>query len=281
MLRRGFEPRSWAREALEEGIDYSKDRKHFIIWMKERCSTEHADDMVKYLDRYLTTKVSNPRQMFELIGTVEKGKRHFCMAIRDLLKYYETFSLMDEASLIKYRKVVKIPRTNIDNYIPEDEKVVLAFGKVNDERYKIFFKLLAFSGIRLREALYLLNHFDAERVILNKEIAKYPLSLERGTKRVFYAYLPKKFANEVKRMDLKEANAEQYVRRRMPPKHLRKWQYNFLIYNGIPENVCDFIQGRAPSTVGSMHYLAKVKQADVWYAKIVPALLTIFPSEAS
>ena len=122
MLRRGFEPRSWAREALEKRIDYSKDRKNFIIWMKERCSTGHTDDMVKYLDRYLTTKVSNPRQLFELIGTVEKGKRHFYMAIRDLLKYYEIFSLMDEASLIKYRKVVKIPKTNIDNYIPEDEK---------------------------------------------------------------------------------------------------------------------------------------------------------------
>ena len=124
MLRRGFEPRSWAREALEKRIDYSKDRKNFIIWMKERCSIGHTDDMVKYLDRYLTTKVSNPRQLFELIGTVEKGKRHFYMAIRDLLKYYEIFSLMDEASLIKYRKVVKIPKTNIDNYIPEDEKIM-------------------------------------------------------------------------------------------------------------------------------------------------------------
>ena len=248
--------------------------------MKERCSIGHTDDMVKYLDRYLTTKVSNPRQLFELIGTVEKGKRHFSMAIRDLLKYYEAFSLMDEASLIRYRKVVKIPKTNIDNYIPEDEKIILAFKKVSDTRYRILFKLLAFSGIRLREALYLLNHFDTERVILNKEIAKYPLGLERGTKRVFYAYLPKKFANEVKRMDLKEANAERYIARRLPGKYLRKWQYNFLIYNGIPESVCDFIQGRAPSTVGSMHYLAKVKQADEWYAKVIPELLALFSSES-
>jgi len=158
-------------------------------------------------------------------------------------------------------------------------KIILAFEKVNDERYRMLFKLLAFSGIRLREALYLLNYFDAERVIPNNQIAKYPLGLERGTKRVFYAYLPKKIANEVKRMDLKEANAEQYVRRRMPPKYLRKWQYNFLIYNGIPESVCDFIQGRAPSTVGSMHYLAKVKQADEWYAKVMPELLALFSSE--
>jgi len=279
MLRLGFEPRSWAREALEKRIDYSKDRKNFIMWMKERCSIGHADDMVKYLDRYLTTKVSNPRRLFELIGTVEKGKRHFCMAIRDLLKYYEAFSLMDEASLIKYRKVVKIPKTNIDNYIPEDEKIILAFEKVSDTRYRMLFKLLAFSGIRLREALYLLNNFDAEKVILNKEIAKYPLGLERGTKRVFYAYIPKQFSEEIKRADLKEANAERYIARRLPAKYLRKWQYNFLIYNCVPESVCDFIQGRAPSTVGSLHYLSKVKQADEWYAKIVPALLPLFSSE--
>jgi len=56
MLRLGFEPRSWAREALERRIDYSKDRKNFIIWMKEWCSTEHVDDMVKYIDRDLTVR---------------------------------------------------------------------------------------------------------------------------------------------------------------------------------------------------------------------------------
>ncbi|NOR78282.1 MAG: integrase, partial [Methanophagales archaeon] len=50
-------------------------------------------------------------------------------------------------------------------------KIILAFEKVSDTRYRTLFKLLAFSGIRLREALYLLNHFDTERVILNKEIA--------------------------------------------------------------------------------------------------------------
>jgi len=65
----------------------------------------------------------------------------------------------------------------------------------------------------------------------------------------------------------------------MPSKYLRKWQYNFLIANNVPESVADFIQGRAPSTVGSMHYLAKVKQADEWYAKVVSQLLSLFPSE--
>ncbi len=37
-----------------------------------------------------------------------------------------------------------------------------------------------------------------------------------------------------------------------------------------------FIQGRASITVGSMHYLAKVKQADEWYSRVADKLLEIF-----
>ena len=59
-------------------------------------------------------------------------------------------------------------------------------------------------------------------------------------------------------------DAQQYLGRHLPAKYLRKWHFNFLILNNVPESVADFIQGRAPSTVGSMHYLAKVKQADEW-----------------
>ena len=231
MLRRGFEPRSWAREAV---LDFKKDKKEFLAWMKARCSTEHVNSIVSYLDKYLTMPVSNPRRLFELTESVEKGKRHFCMGIRDLLKYYEAFSLMDDESLIKYRKVVKIPRTNTDNFVPENVKVISAFSKVEDERYKILFKLLAYSGIRLREAIYLLNNFDAERLISNNEIAKYPLGLERGTKRVFYAYIPKQFTNEVEKLDLKEANAERYIARRLPSKYIRKWHFNFLSLHNVP-----------------------------------------------
>jgi len=239
------------------------------------CSIEHAEAMVSYLNRYLTMPISNHIELFSLIERVEKGKRHFCMGIRDLLKYYEAFSLMDEESLIKYRKVVRIPKTNIDNFIPEDEKVILAFRKLNDERYRILYKLLVFSGIRLKEAVYLLNNLDEERIITNGEIAKYPLSLERKTKRAFYAYMPKEFVSEVERIDLEETSARQYIARRLPSKYLRKWNYNFLILNNIPESVADYIQGRAPSTVGSMHYLAKVRQGDEWYAKVIPKLLNI------
>jgi hypothetical protein len=67
-------------------------------------------------------------------------------------------------------------------------------------------------------------------------------------------------------MKLDLVDAQQYLGR--PPCKIPR-HFNLLILNNVPESVADFIQGRAPSTVGSMHYLAKVKQADEWYAKVV------------
>ncbi|MHB1806782.1 MAG: integrase [Thermoplasmataceae archaeon] len=61
----------------------------------------------------------------------------------------------------------------------------------------------------------------------------------------------------------------------MAPKYIRKWFYNFLILNNVPESVADFIEGRAPESVGPMHYLANVKQADYWYGLILKTLEAI------
>ena len=59
-------------------------------------------------------------------------------------------------------------------------------------------------------------------------------------------------------------------------KYLRKWQYNFMLYNQIPESVADFIQGRASKGVSANHYLARSQQAEFWYSKIVSTLENVF-----
>jgi len=154
----------------------------FIKWLKANYSEQYVKDIISYLDRYMEEVVNDQMELFKIINSVKKGKRQLCLGIRALLNFYETFNLMSEESLMKYRKVVKIPRTNSDDYIPEDSKVIEAFKKFEDERYRILFKLLAFSGIRLKEAIYLLNSFNKDRLILSDKIAKYPLSLDRKTK---------------------------------------------------------------------------------------------------
>jgi len=83
--------------------------------------------------------------------------------------------------------------------------------------------------------------------------------------------MPLEFAKQLKRIEL-GVNPRQYFhsgKGLLALKYLRKWNYNFMISNGVPESICDFIQGRALRTVGSLHYLAKMKQADEFYSRIV------------
>jgi intergrase/recombinase len=269
-------PVTGSKDVKINKFDYRNNREGFKKWMNANCSTEHSNAIVAYLDRYLTTAIDNPIDLFFLIENVKKGKRQFSMGIRDLLKYLEAFSLIDEDSLIRYRKVVKIPKANTDNFVPDDEQVISALNKIEDKQYRLVYKLLVYSGIRLREGVYLLNNYRENRIITNGVIAKYPLSLERKTKKVYYAYMPEEFSYEVKRLDLKEPAVRQHIaRRQLASKYLRKWHYNFLISNNVPESVSDYIQGRSPSTVGSMHYLAKTQQADLWYGKVVDKLLDL------
>ena len=54
-----------------------------------------------------------------------------------------------------------------------------------------------------------------------------------------------------------------------PPNVWENGTNNVLILNCVPESVADFIQGRASITVGSIHYLAKVKQADECVAELL------------
>ncbi len=238
--------------------------------MAERCSEEYVKQIISYLDKHLTHPIKTPEQLVHVLSTVNKGKRHFIAGLRNLLNYYEIFHNVNPEQLAPYRKILKIPKTNPDNYVPETEQILNAYKLIEDERYRLLFKLLVYSGLRLKEAVYLLNNYNSSRILINGKIAKCPLSLDRKTKRSFYAYIPRHFALTLKPITLNEDAARQYISSRgLPVKYIRKWQYNFLISNGVPESVADFIQGRASITVGSMHYLAKVKQADEWYSRVV------------
>ncbi len=244
-------------------------------------SKSHAEKLLYYLNKYFTEPVKSSKEIVKVINKIKAGRRHFCMGVRNLLKFYEENELMSNELIEKYRKVVKIPQTGVDTFIPTDEQVISAYKKAKDERYKFLFKVLAVSGLRLCEGVWLFNNFEPKRLMITDKIAKYPLNLDRQTKRAHFAFMPLNVAKELRKIKLTFMNAQSYITKRMglPAKYIRKWHYNFLILNGVPESVADFIQGRASITVGSMHYLAKVKQADEWYSRIVDKLTEIFSSE--
>ena len=182
--------------------------------------------------------------------------------------------LISEDAAIYFRRALPSRSSEPDGYVPTDESVKEAFNKIRKERDRLFFQILAFSGIRITELVKMLKEFDKSRLITENGISKYPLNYNRGDKRSQYVYLPSELTKRLHRFYIHKDTVSRELRKYgIAPKYLRKWFYNFLIMNNVPESVADFIEGRSPESVGSMHYLAKVKQADYWYEKVISVMM--------
>ena len=258
-------------------LNYSVIRESFTSWLRANYSEGYTLDCLSYLDKHLIESVASPKDLVAIENGIEHGKRHFCLAIRALLNYLEATSIIDEDSLFRYRKAVRVPKTGSDDFIPDVDEVIETYQKITSESYRLLYKLILYSGIRLVEAVHILTTYDRGNLMVNGRIAKYSLNMVRGTKRAIYAYVPLGFSRELRKaQDCAKANTYfRSCRGRLPLKYLRKWHYNFLISQGVPESVTDFIQGRALSSVGSMHYLAKARQADDWYSRVSGAFPTL------
>ncbi len=243
------------------------------MWLMDRNYNErYKKNIISYLDKYLLGKtIYSPTDISE-IRRISSSKKEITIAIRVLLNYCEEMDLLDEDFITKLRKPLKVVRTKSDNYVPDDKKIIEAYKKINP-RYKTIFKLFLFSGIRITEAVQFLKEYERDKVVINGNVARYPLFALRKNKRSYFVYFPTAIIDEIKKMDVTDrAISSAFRKAKMPAKYLRKWNYNFLIMHNVPESVADFLQGRAAISVGSMHYLAKVKQADYWYGKVVTEL---------
>ncbi len=242
--------------------------------MKNRIDERTAEKYLKYLDKYLQKPLRTPKEFLSLIRSIDKPgvRRWFIKGFRNLLNYLEEVEGYPDLLLERLRKVAKTEPSGVREVYISTEELVEAYRHIS-ERYRVLFRLLVYSGIRLEHAVQMLATFDPSNLVIREEfgIARYPLAwTSKGRKREFWAYLPLEFAKELKPMDLKAGTAKEGIRYgRVSASTLRKWNYNFLIMNGVPESVADFIQGRASVTVGSSHYLAKTRQADEWYSRVV------------
>lgn len=78
--------------------------------------------------------------------------------------------------------MIKIARTGSDDFVPDTTQVVSAFARIAAD-YQQLFALIFYSGIRVNEAVILIQTFARERLMTNGSVAKYPLSLDRDTKK--------------------------------------------------------------------------------------------------
>ncbi len=257
---------------------YAKNRKGFVRYLTNRVkkgelSEETAKDYISALDRNLE-HVFYPDELEELILNVRGDK--FAKAVRNFLNYLEEkeTTAINGIDLDRWRKKAVIRRYQAREIFISDEELREAYyshiRKIKDGEVELIFLALVYSGLRLRHVWEALRNFDPANVVkVNDKVCRYPVAFtSKGKKKAFWLYFPSWL--EIKPIS-KNYNyfEENIIYKRVSANTIRKWNYNFLIFNGVPESVADFIQGRASVTVGSSHYLAKTKQADEWYSRIV------------
>jgi len=241
----------------------------FSQWFRTKnLSPGYSRAITNYLKKYLKDDITSVRELSTLLNSVKA--KYLSISIRVYLNFLTEYNITTDEDMVHFRKILKSHRSNSDNFVPTDEQIKIAYHKTRNGRHKTIFLLLAYSGIRITEAVKMLSEFDTNKLIVNGDIAKYPLSYNRGQKRLSYVYMPKEFALTLHKMHSSQKVVMTIKHQSgLSPKYLRKWFYNFLILNNVPESVADFIEGRAPESVGSMHYLSRVKQADYWYEKVL------------
>ena len=116
-----------------------------------------------------------------------------------------------------------------------------------------------------------LKHYDEKKFTIHSNFVSYNVSDLRHTKNINNIYLPLFVYKKLQRVTNTYNSLRQKYKDKgvtFTLKYLRKWHYNFLLYNNVPESVADFIQGRASKSISANHYLAKAQQVEFWYPKV-------------
>ncbi|MFG1460298.1 MAG: integrase [Thermoplasmataceae archaeon] len=249
----------------------------FRTWLKaNRADKRYIESLESYLTKYFTGLVLNtPQNIVEYISRMKTTSKYPILALRLYIKYLEETDQITAEHSQHLKKVLKVKKSKPDTYVPTDDRVKEAYHKLKDDRDKLIFEILAYSGVRVTEMVKMLKEFEPNNLVKNEKFGRYSLNYSRGQKRSYYIYMPLEVSDKVKRfykIGNKEITKIIGLRSGLSPKYLRKWFFNKTIMSGVPESVADFYEGRSPATVGSANYMDKTRQADHYYEKVVDIL---------
>ncbi|WP_319507733.1 integrase [uncultured Methanolobus sp.] len=250
---------------------WTHHRESFKNWLNAKdVSKTTKRDYYNALKRFFSTESVQRPQDFRKLDLRDKEER----GLRNLLNYFEDEDVDDVCghTIQKWRRYIKIKKSNVFEVYVTDEEIQEAYESYPED-LKPIYKLLMYSGNRLSHVHKMLKTFDERNIVVDGEVAHYPsAAFSSGTKKTFQIYFPSSFITTLKSID-KVYGYDCYAKRirynRVCAKTIRKWHLNLMIKEGVTESLADFIQGRAPATVGSAHYLNKVQQSKEAYRKIV------------
>jgi len=229
--------------------------------------------MVHYLDRYVTV-IRSPMDVIRLFSGLSVGQQHHLnRALRAFFNFLEMMGV-EKAWLDGLRKAIPKDQIGIDVKVPDEQAIKRDLARIPaiGLKYQALWHLCLDSGIRLIEAIHLINDFTPEKLQEVNGFYRYRIGEFRGNKQAYFVYFTKhtlQLIQSVSREKIDRPNASDYFCKHgcTSPKYLRKFAFDKMIELEIPESVSDFIEGRVPKRVGAKHYMVLMRQADRFYGK--------------
>ncbi|MFC1487066.1 integrase [Thermoproteota archaeon] len=251
-------------------VSFIDKRKEFIEYLQVNGYYDTTvEDVLRYLDKY-PVSFREPQDVISLFCKVKRAKRHVILAIRLLLNFHETLGF-DKYYLDRFRNAIPKVRCGIDLKIPSETQIIDSLGKLEDSpiKYKGLYNLLTDSGLRLVEAVHLINCFRGADKI--NGFYRCVVGEFRGNKQAYYGHFSEKTLQSIKDVneELNPRTASHYYPKMgyVSAKYIRKFVFDKMIELEIPESIADFIQGRVPQRVGAKHYMALARQASKYYPR--------------
>jgi intergrase/recombinase len=257
-------------------MNWRQIRSDFVKWIQSKnYDREYTKRIVSELDKRVAA-FTGPLDVSCVFTGLTPGQAHnLNRAVRAFFRFYEEIAGVDERELSVYRKAIPKDEIGFDVRIPNEKRIINSLQQLTnaDPKYRAVYEQILDSGLRLREAVRLINLFGQNDVEKLRNFCVAPLGFFRKTKLSYFAFFTKGTMDLIKvagATNMTAGNVSGYFGKRrglVDCKYLRKFAFDTMIDLGIPESVADFIQGRTPKTEGSRHYMVLVRQAKKFYPR--------------
>jgi len=251
-------------------LNWRNHKEMLVKWMVSRgYSDQYRKDVLRYLSRYVG-EICGPSDVIDVCSNVQRGRRHLVLALRVLFNFYEAMGV-DREFLQALRDALPKVKCGIDLKIPSESEIVESLRRLIRAplKYQALYSLLLDSGLRLIEAIRMINSFDGAESV--NGFYRCALAMFRGEKQAYYCHFTEATYRLILKVDEKidYGSAFCYYKKMgyVRPKYLRKFVFDKMVELGIPESVADFIEGRVPRTIGAKHYMALARQSGEYYPR--------------
>ena len=256
-------------------IDFELVEDDFSLWLKSRGLSEGYVRQMLSCFRRFGAEIKGPMDVVKVFSGLSRGQKHkMIRAVRNLFNFYEAQGV-SKAWLDVLRKNIPRDEVGVDLMVPTEEAIAESLRKLSKPRFMRLFavyNLVLDSGLRLVEAVRLINSLSTVQVQRQNGFWVAIIGSFRGTKVAYFGY----FTDYTKRMidEVGRKLSYETVKRKkgwdkdvISYKYLRKFAFDKMIELEVPESVADFIEGRVPKRIGAKHYMALARQANKFYPR--------------